>query len=127
MIIDISDHKSVEDVSDKFNDFFPFLKIEFYEGPHHWDKVPGDQKAFPPNTKLGEIRKVHSHGPLEIHSWFKTAELEYLFKKQFDLNVQVFRLNGEEWVPTIPTDGLTLREQNESGSKSNGDYQQRTA
>lgn len=115
MIIEINDMKTVGDIQDKFNEFFPFLKIEFYGEAHHWYEGSPQKNGFPYGTSIGKIRKQHEHGELEIHSWYKTGDLEQAFRKKFGLNVQVFRLQGNTWIQTINTDKLTLKEQNESG------------
>jgi len=115
MIIEINDTKTIVDVQDKFNTFFPFLKIEFYEHPHHWYEESKNKTVLPTDKKIGDIRKNHYHGELEIHSWFRTGDLEQTFRKRFNLNVQVFRLHGSNWVETVGTDKLTLKEQNEIG------------
>lgn len=115
MIIEINDSKTIGDIQDKFSTFFPFLKIEFYERPHHWHEGSESKTAFPRDKKLGEIRKNHPHGALEIHSWYRTGDLEQAFHKKFILNVQVLRLHGNHWVQTAGTDKLTLKEQNEIG------------
>lgn len=115
MIIEIHDNKTVSDIQDKFNTFFPFLKIEFYGHPHHWYEDSLEMDAYPTNKKIEEIRKKHAHGDLEIHSWNKTGDLEQTFRKKFGLNVQVFRMEGDSWIQTAGTDKLDLVEQNEIG------------
>lgn len=35
MIIHINDQKTIADIQEKFQVFFPFLKIEFFDQPHH--------------------------------------------------------------------------------------------
>ena len=65
MIIEINDSKTIGDIQDKFSTFFPFLKIDFYERPHHWHEGSESKTAFPRDKKLGEIRKNHPHGALE--------------------------------------------------------------
>lgn len=115
MIIDITDKVAISDVQDKFSTIFPFLKIEFFERPHHWyDKSPVE-KAYPVTKTLGEIRKQHPHGRLEFFSWYSTEEFEQAFRKKFSLNAQIFRLQGNSWLQTADTDKLSLKEQNEIG------------
>ncbi|UEG48866.1 hypothetical protein LK994_09475 [Ferruginibacter lapsinanis] len=118
MIIEIDDTKTIELIQDKFSEFFPFLKIEFYEHPHHWYKESSKTTILPGNKTIGEIRKHHHQGDMEIHSWYRTGDLEQSFRKKFNLNVQVFRLHGTEWVQTVGTDKLTLEEQNDIGRKA---------
>ena len=121
MIIEIDDTKTIDDIQEKFNDFFPFLKMEFYKHPHHWSESSEEKEMFSNNEKIGEIRKNHLHGTLEIHSWQKTGAVEQEFRKKFGINVQVFRHHGDLWVQTAGTDELTLAEQNEIGRKVSQD------
>jgi len=118
MIIQINDHKTLDDIRDKFQEIFSFLKIEFFPGPHHWYEESPGKKKLKPNLRIGDVRKKHVQGPLELFSWFKTGDLEKLFKDKFDLNVQVYRLHDGEWVQTVGSDALNLDEQNELGRKT---------
>lgn len=118
MILFIEDYKTIEDIQDKFSLFFPFLKIEFYKHPHHWYESSEAKECLPPYMLIGDIRKHHQHGELEIFSWFKTGDIEQEFHKKFNLNVQVFRQHGNYWVQTSGTDKLTLKEQNELGRQA---------
>ncbi|MEO7049921.1 MAG: hypothetical protein ABI091_31745 [Ferruginibacter sp.] len=115
MIIEITDKKTIADVQDKFSTIFPFLKIEFFERPHHWYEKSPVEKAYPATKTLGEIRKQHPHGSLEFFSVDSTGKLEQMFRKKFSLNAQVFRLHGNAWIQTVDTDKLSLKEQNEIG------------
>jgi hypothetical protein len=115
MIININDMRSIADIQDKFSSFFPFLKIEFYNHPHHWYEESETKTVLPTDKFLGDIRHQHEQGNLAFYSWFKTGELEQVFRKKFNLNVQVLRLEGSNWIQTVDTDKLTLKEQNEIG------------
>lgn len=118
MILEINDTKAIIDIQDKFTTFFPFLKLEFFEHPHHWYEESALKTAYPASKRIGDIRRKHHHGDLEIYSWSRTGDLEKAFRKKFDLNVQVFRLYHNEWVQTVGTDKLSLEEQNEIGRKA---------
>jgi len=121
MIIEIDDTLTIEYIQEKFNDFFPFLKMEFYRHPHQWSEESQDTTVFPSNMRIGDIRKNHLHGEMKIYSWHKTGSVEQEFRKKYGLNVQVFRHHGNQWIETIGTDELTLEEQNEIGRKSSQD------
>lgn len=115
MILEIDDTKTIGSLQDKFSTFFPFLKIEFYAHPHHWYEESVKKESLDQDLKIGDIRKLHQQGDFEIHSWFRTGDVEQAFRKRFNLHVQVFRLHGNEWVQTVGTDKLSLGEQNEIG------------
>ena len=118
MIIEIDDSKTIEDIQDSFNTAFPFLKIEFYEHPHHWYEPSSLQTEIKKTKKIADIRKQHNHGILKIYSWFKTGDVEQLFRKEFDLYIQVFYRQKNKWVQSAGSDNLTLKEQNAIGQSS---------
>lgn len=124
MIIQIHDTRTIEDIREKFSSFFPFLKIEFYKKPHYWYEDSPEENIYPVDKKIGEIRKQHAHGELQIHSWYKTGDLEQAFRKKFGLHVQVFRLEGNKWIQTAGTDKLDLAELNEIAKNSTAVYRQ---
>ena len=113
----ISDDLSIEQVQDKFNSHFPFLKIEFFKTSH--DNQEGSPKDAMIETKnlIGEIRKVHSEGEVSIHGNLKVNTLEESFKNKYGLHVQVFRKSGKLWLETTKTDNWTLAEQNKTGEE----------
>ena len=113
MLLHISDSKTVEDLQDHFNDCFPYLKIEFYEEAGSSSKSCDKAYIVRPETSLGEIRRKSNSGTLEIKSWEKTSKLKQDLKDLYGLNVQVFRIHGQEWIPTSYSDDLTLKQQSE--------------
>ena len=118
MIIEINDDRTLEEINEKFHDFFPFLKIEFFPGPHHWYESSPGEKKLKPGLRIGEIRKKHEQGTLTIYSRMRTGDVEQAFHRKYDLNIQIFRLHGGEWVQSAGTDKLTLKEQNELGQRT---------
>lgn len=118
MIIYISDDITLNDINEKFREFFPYLKIDFFSGPHHRYESSPVSKKMKTNLRVGDVRKKHPHGPLEIKSWFRTGDLEQDLREKFGLHAQVCRIFGDDWVQTAGTDKLTLSEQNEIGKRS---------
>jgi len=108
MILRIDDNKSISDLQEKFELCFPGLKIEFYRKPHNWYEATSSKYLHPNESLIGDIRKVHDRGELEIKSWFKTGKVEQDFKEGFGLYVQVFRYKNNKWVQTTLCDNLTL-------------------
>ena len=113
MLIEIDDAKTVSDLQDRFSLCFPFLKIEFYCKSHQWEESSSAKNLIDPSTFIGEIRKNHHPGILEIKSWYRTGEVEQAFKKLFGLNAQIFRLEGNHWKQSTESDNLTLGMQTE--------------
>lgn len=118
MILHIDDSMAVADVQDKFTECFPTLKIEFYSQPHHYKESSPKEQLIAPQTLLSSIRKNHSPENLTISSLESVAQIEYKFRKQFGLNVQVFRQQANSWIQTSHTDKNTLKELSELSSYS---------
>jgi hypothetical protein len=113
VLLYISDSKTVEDLQDRFNTCFPYLKLEFYK---EWESSLRDcDKAdmARPNTPIAEIRRKSNSGILDIKSWEKTSKLKHDLKDVYGLSVQVFRMHGNEWIPTSYSDDLTLKQQSD--------------
>lgn len=111
MFLQINDSMTVGEVQERFNECFPFLDIAFYSKPHL--PFEGSDKKFMYGTKtrIGNIRKKHINGVLEIKSWDTTADVEQKVKEIFGLNVQIFRYDSIGcWIQTTLSDSLTLKQ-----------------
>ena len=109
MLLEIDDTKTIGDLEERFSLCFPQLKIEFYNMPHHWQENSETRFKIESTELIGNIRKNHNPGVLEIKSWHKTGEVEQNLKKQFGLNAQIFyRDNNNNWKQSIHSDGMTL-------------------
>jgi hypothetical protein len=118
MLLKIHDNLLIEDIQEHFSKCFPNLKIEVYSSPHHWKKGSLEKDIISPGTPIGEIRKSHSSGVLEIKSSDRVGDVENKFKKIFDLNVQIFRKEDDCWIQTTSTDLYTLEQEAELSRKS---------
>ena len=117
MLMQIDDSKTIDDIQERFSLCFPFLKIEFYNQPHRWEESSQAKDLIDPGTLIGDIRKIHAPGILEIKSWYKTGDVEQLFKKMFGLNAQIFRLDNNKWKQSTESDNITLARQSEIAMK----------
>jgi hypothetical protein len=113
MLLYISNHKTVEDLQDRFNDCFPCLKLEFYWEADNYFGECSKANMVKPHTLIGDIRKKSHSGVLDIKSWYKTARIKQDLKDLFGLNVQIFRLHKEQWIQTTYSDTLTLKQQSQ--------------
>ena len=118
MLLKIYDHEKIDEIQDKFNECFPYLKLEFYTQPHKWHEVSGTEHLIASGTYIEDIRKNHPSGIISIKSWDKTGYVEQEFKRMFGLNVQIFRLHKDRWIQTSDSDDLTLREQSDLAKNS---------
>lgn len=110
MLLYINDNKRVEDLQERFNDCFPYLKIEFYRrsaGVNFMEKS-GLAKGV---MLVGSIRKKSAPGVLDIKSWYTTGRVKKDMKDQFGLTVQIFRQHNGQWIPTTYSNDLTLKQQ----------------
>jgi hypothetical protein len=113
MLLSIRDNKTVSDLQDKFNECFPHLRLEFYHKRHKLNHASLEEQRIKEDLKIGEIRKKHNSGILEIKSWDTTGGIEQRFSEEYGLHVQIFRLENGHWVQSVKTDELTLAEQSE--------------
>jgi len=111
MIIEINDAKTVKDLQDEFSTRFPFLKLEFFHSPHMREE-PTNETPCEPGQTIGQIRKRHVFGVIEIGPDRETGSIEQEFESRFDLHVQIYRLQTGRWIQTVGTDILTLEQQN---------------
>src|SRR5215203_1939385 len=114
MFLQINDTMTVEEVKDSFTECFPFLKIELYSKAHKRHQPTHERYAYPNKEKIGNIRKNHTNGALEIKSWYTVMKVEKELEDLYGLHVQVFRGSPEGvWIQTSESDELTLQEQND--------------
>ena len=116
MLLNIHDNLLLEDIQEHFSECFPSLKIEFYRHPHHWKTGSVLQDQLDAKMKVGDIRKKHDPGVLNIKSTDTTGHVESLFRDRFGLNVQIFRKAKSCWIQSISTDNYSLRQQSEFSS-----------
>ncbi|MGE5520916.1 MAG: hypothetical protein ACM3VS_13375 [Candidatus Dadabacteria bacterium] len=113
MILQIDDRLTVDEVQDRFNECFSFLKLAFYSKSHKRFEKSNKEDQYDGRMLIGDIRNVHINGPFEIKSWYTTAMVEKELKEVYGLNAQIFRwdkVNGQ-WIQTSLSDDLTLMEQ----------------
>jgi hypothetical protein len=115
MKIIINDHRKINAIQEEFNEFFPYLKLEFMAKPHGTSSAP-PVKLIRSNTKtLGECRTLHNKGTLTITPGMSGAELEEGFRDIYGLTIRLYRKSGKEWLGITSTDKWTLQQQNDQG------------
>ncbi len=120
----ITDSKTLKEVKQEFNQKFPHLKLEFYEGEHVDGKPSHASLQLDDSLSIGEVRNKHEEGELGIDGRLKVSTLENRFWEKYGLNVQVFRHSGNLWLQTTKTDHWTLAEQNGKGGRSERSFQE---
>lgn len=115
MTINISGSRHLNEVQKDFNDYFPYLKIEFFKKNHGVEKASPAQKVIPHSSTIGEARTSKEEGYFELWPEMTVAELEQSFWSKYGLSIQVFRKSGNLWLETTMTDKWTLSQQNNHG------------
>lgn len=118
MHIEINDNTLLSQIQKAFSDFYPYLKIEFYRKPHKEYEVSEEKDLIIANRSIGEIKRTHVSGVLEIQPLYKVADVEREFQDRFDLSVQILRKEKTGWEQTAGMDNFSLRDLNEMGRNS---------
>ena len=122
MHIEINDNTVLRDIQETFSDFYPYLKIEFYNKPHKKYETSAEACLVDPGKTIGEIRLTHLSALLEIQPGYKVADVEREFQQRFGLSVQVLKKEKDNWEQTTGMDDFTLKELNEMGRNSSDEF-----
>jgi hypothetical protein len=117
MKITINDHRKIFAIQEEFNNFFPYLKLEFFSKPHTVNGASAKNLIKHNSKTLQECRTVNNSGEIDITPHLTVSDLEQRFQDVYGLGVQVFRKSGKVWLETTVTDGWTLEEQNRQGEE----------
>lgn len=112
MLLEIDDYKTIGDLQERFEESFPKLTIQFFGKAHHWQEKTAIE-PLPAETKIGDIRKLHNPGILEIRSTFKCGKVEKDFERLFGLHIQILFHHNGKWHQTTQADTYTLQELSE--------------
>lgn len=120
MKITIHDKRKIHEIQKEFSLMFPNLRIDFFNMIDENKKSTAKHLLIHPAKTIGECRKVHLKGELDIVPHMTVAELEHCFHNNFGLHAQVFRKVGNDWLETA-VGTWTLGKQNEYVSESNSE------
>ena len=111
MFLQIHDNMTIEEVSDRFSECFPCLKLAFFASEDASAENGELWPVYSSKTKISEIRKTHRAGVLEIKSWYTVLKVQKLLKELFGLQVQIFRLSANgKWIETSGREQLVREE-----------------
>lgn len=111
----IKSTRLISEVQKDFSEIFPYLKLEFFR--HKSGNGKGTLLRAPHNFHISDCNPKVEEGEFQIQKGMTVRDLEQGIKKQFGLNVQVFRQSGNLWLQTTVTDNWTLEKQNEHGKE----------
>ena len=106
MLLLIDDNIKISELQDKFQECFPYLKIEFFKGQH----ALKSNTPAPNDLSIGSLSKKHYRGEIEIKSWYKSEKVLHDFKSQFGLLVRIHKLYNGRYIPlpnNEPLRGIT--------------------
>lgn len=108
---------TVGEVQLTFEEYFPFLRIEFYElyknGRIHRRKLPAD-------AVFNRFLKAGNTGSVQILPDITVSSLSQMVSDAFHLEAQILRKSGNVWLPSSVTDNWTLSHQNHIGQVLSG-------
>ncbi len=108
------DYMTLKEIKDQFSNYFPHLKIEFFEHPHRTGEGSMEQSKIDEAFRLRDIRKEGLMETFAIHGNLKTQTLESKFSDLYGVNIQVYKKRGNTWIQTTSTDNWTLSQQEKS-------------
>lgn len=117
MKLTIKPSVKISELNNSFNNFFQFLKLEFFKTPHTGTESTPAEYMIRQDLKLDEIPGYKGDGILEFDPLTEIQEIEAAFRDRFGLNVQVFRKSGNIWLETCGSDEMSLYESNEMGKR----------
>lgn len=117
MYLTITQERFIREIQQEFNQWFPFLKLEFFPRSPKGTSDHSFRKIIPGDRKLGEMHVLRKDGVIEVDEAMKVNDLEQIFQTQFGLSAQVFRKSGPVWLETTKTDNWTLAKQNRHGQE----------
>jgi hypothetical protein len=109
MTLEIDDSKTIGEIQDKFSLCYPLLKLHFCNKKHGWQQVCPDKDIIQDDIRVGDIRKNHEPGVIEMKSWQQVGRIEKEFYTRFGLSVQICYKSGRHWIQTGKSDSMTLK------------------
>ena len=122
MHIDINDNTSLQEIRNTIDNLYPYLDIAFFRKPHKKYEACDSEGKWTYDKKVGEIRKTHFSGIIEIQPWYKVADVEKAFYDRLGMSVQILRKEDTGWEQSTGMDDLSLRQLNIMGRNSDDDY-----
>lgn len=122
MHTEINDNTTFRELQDLFSSYYPFLRLAFYKEGHRPYETSDEKEAIAPRQKIGDFKKTHVSGLLEILPHYKARGVEKELLSRFGLTAQVLRKDRNCWVQAAGLDDLSLKELNELSRNASDDY-----
>ena len=122
MYLEINDNTPFKEIQETFSRYYPYLKIDFFRKAHKKYEASPETSRVNPITLVGDLKRTHVSGVLEIQPLYKIADVEREFRERFGLSVQILRKEKDRWEQTTGMDDFTLKDLNEFGRSSSDDF-----
>lgn len=114
MELSIKRSETIRDIQHRFNNLFPYLRIDFFRFPHIDKKLSPKSEKLEKYTQVDQIVKWADDKVVELNDQMTISQFEATMAK-IGMFVQVSRQSGRLWIETSYTDDWTLGRQNEEG------------
>lgn len=115
MKIQIDAETTISDVQKKFNEIYPYLKLDFYKKPHEESALSEVSDLIKTTELFSKIKSISEPISINVDPERTVAQVESEFYDKCGVAMQVSRRSGDIWIQTSKTDYRTLKLQNESG------------
>lgn len=109
MELNIEKSKTLKEVIDQFNYYFPHLKFEFFSKSHNDFEPSHKKEMYKHNLTIGDIANNADNEVLIFSEDITISAFENLLKQEFGLNAQIFRRSGNVWLETTTSDHWSLK------------------
>ncbi|MEL6191249.1 MAG: hypothetical protein AAFR66_04335 [Bacteroidota bacterium] len=104
--------RTVKDLSDSFNECYPFLRLGFYEHTHKRMKSSPNSELISEELTLGDVCEEVPFLVVDIDQKRIVGQLEEELQDKLGLGVQVLRWIRNRWSQTAFNDDWTLERHN---------------
>ena len=111
----------IKEIQERFSDFYPYLKIEFYSKPFIKQSHASKKDVVEMNGKSILSNQFNCKGSINISGSRTVRELESDIASM-GLFGQVLRKSGHMWIETVLTNDWTLQHQNYEGEQISSLY-----
>lgn len=115
MQIQINTETRIANAQNKFNEVYPFLKMDFYYKPHDINELSAVADMISSNELFSSVNTFLRPETIDIGEQRTVAQVEKEFYDKLGISMQVSRRSGDIWLQTSKTDDRTLEKQNETG------------
>lgn len=117
MKILLHSNRTIEEVKEDFNNFYPYLKIVFVTEKRDSDGSTAVEE-IDSSVHLTDVSSTFQEGDIDIKSTDTVKEVRQKFESQYGLPVRIFRKQNGVWMNTDITDDLNLHEQDTWGREA---------